>query len=238
MEARTTTKSAKNALVVVTSPLLASIRRSFRNTIQTCRVQVGSFAGEDDLAALTPKAYATWKECGIGRDMTERVRIEHDFECSEKAFWDTFLNTEYNKEMFCQKMKFPRWELVKFELTDDEMHRVVEVEPYVAELPGPIKKVIGDSIRYQEKGRLDRKAGRYDLEILPGKLADKIRVKAKQYTQSLGESRCRRIFEAEIEIKVFGIGSMIEKNIASDMRKSYDVGAAFTRDYMSRHGIS
>lgn len=154
------------------------------------------------------------------------------------AFWETFLNTEYNKEMFCQRMKFPRWELLEFELNDDEMRRVVEVEPYVAELPGPIKKVIGENIRYREEGRLDRKSGSYKLKIVPGKLADKIRVTAEQFTKSLDENRCRRIFEAEIEIKIFGIGSMIEKNIASDMRKSYDVGAAFTRDYMAKHGIS
>jgi hypothetical protein len=170
--------------------------------------------------------------------MSERVRIEHDFECSENAFWETFLNTEYNKEMFCQRMKFPRWELLKFELSDEEMQRLVEVEPYVAELPGPIKKVIGDNIRYKEEGKLDRKAGSYSFRILPSKLAEKILISGKQFTQSLGEHRCRRVFEAEVEIKVFGIGSMIEKNIVSDLRKSYDVGAAFTQDYMRRHGIS
>lgn len=170
--------------------------------------------------------------------MTERVRIEHDFDCSEEAFWDTFLNTEYNKEMFCRRMKFPRWDLLTFELNDKEMRRVVEVEPYVAELPGPIKKVIGESIRYREEGQLDRKAGSYTFRIVPSKLAEKILVSGKQFTKSLGESRCRRIFEAHVEIKIFAIGSMIEKNVISDMRKSYDIGAAFTQDYMRRHNIS
>ena len=170
--------------------------------------------------------------------MTERVRIEHDFECSEKAFWDTFLNTDYNNEMFCQRMKFPRWELSSFELTDDVMRRVVEVEPYVAELPMPIKKAIGESIRYREEGKLDRKTGSYSFRVVPSKLADKILISGKQFTQSLGERRCRRIFEAEVQIKIFGIGSLIEKNVVSDMRKSYDVGADFTHDYLRRHGIS
>lgn len=170
--------------------------------------------------------------------MTERVRIEHDFECSEKAFWETFLITEYNQEMFCERMRFPRWELLTFELEEDKMRRVVEVEPYVTELPGPIKKVIGESIRYREEGTLDRKSGSYSFRILPSKLADKILVSGKQFTQSLGDNRCRRIFEAEVSVKIFAIGSLIEKQVISDMRKSYDVGAAFTQDYMRRHGIS
>lgn len=170
--------------------------------------------------------------------MTERVRIEHDFDCSEKAFWDTFLNTEYNKEMFCQRMKFPRWELLHCDINDEEMRRTVEVEPYVAELPGPVKKVIGESIRYREEGKLDRKAGSYSFRILPSKLVDKIIISGRQFTESLGEQRCRRIFEAEVQIKIFGIGSMIEKNVVSDMRKSYDIGAIFTHDYLRRHSIS
>jgi hypothetical protein len=170
--------------------------------------------------------------------MTERVRIEHDFECSVEAFWETFLNDDYNKEMFCQRMKFPRWEPVSFELKEDEMRRVVEVEPYVAELPGPIKKVIGDNVRYREEGKLDRKSGCYSFRIVPAKLADKILVSGRQFTESLGDSRCRRIFEAEVQIKIFGIGSLIEKNVVADMRKSYDIGALFTQDYMRRHGIS
>lgn len=170
--------------------------------------------------------------------MTERVRIEHDFDCSEAAFWDTFLNESYNHEMFCGRMKFPRWEVISFNATETEMRRVVEVEPYVGNLPGPIKKVLGDSIRYREEGHLDRKANSYQLKTVPSKFADKIFVSGKQYTSSLGEKKCRRIFEATIEVKIFGIGSMIEKNIVSDLTKSYEIGAAFTRSYMQQHGIS
>lgn len=170
--------------------------------------------------------------------MTERVRIEHDFDCSEEAFWDTFLDPAYNKEMFCGRMKFPRWDVVSFEVTEGEMRRVVEVEPYVGKLPGPIKKVLGDSIRYREEGHLVRSTNSYQLKIVPSRLADKILVSGRQYTSSLGDHKCRRIFEGTIEVKIFGIGSMIEKNIQSDLIKSYDIGAVFTRSYMEQHGIS
>jgi hypothetical protein len=170
--------------------------------------------------------------------MTERVRIEHDFDCSEQAFWNTFLDQKYNQEMFCGRMKFPRWEVVSFNTTETEMRRVIEVEPYVGNLPGPIKKVLGDSIRYREEGHLDRKANSYQLKIVPSKLADKILVNGRQYTTPLGDNKCRRIFEATIEVKIFGIGSLIEKNVVSDLTKSYEVGAVFTRNYMQQHGIS
>lgn len=170
--------------------------------------------------------------------MTERLRIEHEFECSEKGFWETFLNREYNHEMFRQHMKFPRWELSTFDMRDEEVVRVVEVEPYVGPLPGPVKKVLGEKVGYQEQGRLDRVNNRYDFKIVPGKLKDKILVSGAQYTKSRGESRCVRIFEATVEIKIFAIGSIIEKQLLQDLKRSYDVGAQFTQDYMTRHGVT
>jgi hypothetical protein len=170
--------------------------------------------------------------------MTERIRIEHTFECSEKAFWDTFLKEEYNKEMFCQRMKFPRWEITTFEAKEDEVIRVVEVEPYVGELPGAIKKVIGDNVGYREEGRLDRIKNSYKLKVIPARLADKLFIKGEQFTQSLGESRCRRVFEAEVQVKIFGIGGLIEKHIVGDLKRSYDVGADFTKNYMKEHELA
>ena len=160
--------------------------------------------------------------------MTERVVIEHDFECSEKGFWETFLNLEYNQEMFLTEMRFARWELLKFEMTDGGMDRIVEVEPYVGQLPGPIRKVVGEKIAYREEGHLDRINNVYELRVIPGILPGKIQVQGKQFTRPLEEGHCRRIFEATIEVKVFGVGGMIEKQIAGDMRKSYDAGARFT----------
>lgn len=169
--------------------------------------------------------------------MTERVRIEHTFDCSEKAFWETFQDQEYNRQMFQERMKFPRWEVTSLKKEGAIVSRVVEVEPYVTEMPGPIKKVIGDSVRYREEGRLDLEKKCYELKVIPGKLADKLLIGGKQFTEALGESRCRRIFEATVEVKIFGLGSVIERQIVSDLKKSYDIGAAFTQKYLAEHGI-
>ncbi len=169
--------------------------------------------------------------------MTEQIVIVHDFECSEQAFWNTFLNNDYNKEMFIESMKFARWEVLKFDVSDLTADRIIEVEPRVGELPGPIKKVVGDKVGYREEGRLDRSQNCYELRITPGMLASKISVSGRQYTKPDGDHRCQRIFEATVEVRLFGVGSLIEKHIIRDMQKGYDAGAEFTRGYMERHGI-
>ncbi len=169
--------------------------------------------------------------------MTERIRIEHNFDVSEKGFWDTFLDAEYNRAMFRDSLKFPRWETTTLDVSEEEVVRVVQVEPYVGELPGPVKRVLGSRISFREEGRLDRANNSYKLKIVPAQLADKILISGEQFTEALGEGRCKRVFVAEVKIKIFAIGSIIEKLIAKDMQKGYDVGATFTRDYMHKRGI-
>src|SRR5690606_6754238 len=124
------------------SPLPISLRCA--NLCAARHTSVGSTRAAVARALIhsQSEAYARRRQCGIGPPMTERLRIEHEFECSEKGFWETFLNREYNHEMFRQHMKFPRWELSTFDMRDEEVVRVVEVEPYVGPLPGPVKKVL------------------------------------------------------------------------------------------------
>ena len=169
--------------------------------------------------------------------MTEKLRVEHTFDVSEKGFWDTFLDEEYNRAMFRDSLKFPRWELTQFELTDEKATRVVEVEPFVGDLPRAVKAVLGNTIRYREEGTLDRPKNSYKLRIVPPKLQDKLIVSGHQFTEPLGEGRCKRVFTADIQIKIFAVGSVIEKLIVADMKKGYDVGAKFTQNYMREKGV-
>lgn len=170
--------------------------------------------------------------------MAERVRIEHEFNCSEQTFWDLFLSEEYNQALFQGYLKFPLWRVATAEERNGTLHRSVEVEPYVVDLPGPIKKVVGDSIRYQEIGQLERAPLRYTVKVVPAKLADKLFVSGVQRTEPLGPHTCRRIFEATVEVKIFGVGGLIEKRIVQDLTKSYDLGAKFTNRYIAEKGLS
>src|SRR5688572_20823222 len=112
--------------------------------------------------------------------MTEKVRIEHTLDCSEDTFWKLFLDDKYNQALFSGYLKFPVWRVASSVDGEKELKRTVEVEPYVADLPATMKKVIGDNVRYREEGRLDKEKRRYHVEIVPARMADKIFVKGEQ----------------------------------------------------------
>jgi hypothetical protein len=166
------------------------------------------------------------------------VRIEHTFECSENTFWDKiFFDEEYNRRLFKERLKFPVYEETKREERGEEVHRVIRVVPPIGDLPLALKKVLGDNIGYDERGVFNKSTRHYRIQIVPNKLADKLSVVGELRTQAAGPTAMKRIFEAEVTAKIFGVGGMMEKRIVSDLERSYEASAKFTKNFIEEKGL-
>ncbi len=162
------------------------------------------------------------------------LEFEHVFNCSEATFWDrVFLDPEYNERLFKTELKFPVWRELKREERNGALHRVIEVVPYVGELPAALKAIVGEGIGYEERGVLEREARRYRVEVVPNKMAEKISVRVEMTTTPDGEARCRRKVRAEVSAKIFGVGGMLEKRLLADLEKSYQKSADFTNRFVA-----
>ena len=166
------------------------------------------------------------------------LEIEHTYNCSEATFWDRiFLDPEYNERLFKTELKFPVCREVSREERGGLVHRVVEVVPYVGELPAAIKAVVGEGIGYEERGVLDRNAKSYKVVVVPNKLADKLSVKVDIWTVADGENRCKRKARADVNVKIFAVGGTIEKRMLSDLERSYVKSADFTNRFIAEKGL-
>lgn len=166
------------------------------------------------------------------------LEIEHTFNCSEATFWDRiFLDPDYNERLFKNELKFPVWRELSREERGGVLHRVVEVVPYVGELPAALKAVVGEGIGYEERGVLDRNAKTYKVSVVPNKMADKLSVKVDLWTVADGDKRCKRKARAEATVKIFGVGGTIEKRLLADLERSYTKSAEFTNRYIAEKGL-
>jgi hypothetical protein len=163
------------------------------------------------------------------------VRIEHTFDCDEKTFWDqVFFSEPFNRDMYLKHLQFKRWQVTEYRETDTAIYRTVSVTPKIGDLPGAIKSLIGDNLGYREEGKFDKQSQRYSVVVVPSSLADKISVRGDTWVQPLEQGRCKRIFDAEVSVKMFGVGTIIEKKIIADLQLSYNAGAVFTAEYLKR----
>jgi hypothetical protein len=165
------------------------------------------------------------------------VRIAHRFDCDERTFWDRiFFDEAFNRDMYLHHLQFQNWQVIEQKETDAAILRTVTVTPKVGDLPGAIKSLIGDNLSYREVGVFDKQKRRYKVNVVPNVLADKLAVVAETWVEAIGANQCNRIFEADVTVKVFGVGGIIEKRVIADLQLSYNAGAVFTVEYLKRQG--
>lgn len=197
--------------------------------------------GRDALGHTAPGECLGWPDPRFGPTMPPmtQVRFEHTYECSEDTFWNQiFFDEDYNRRLYLEGLRFHEWREIERQDQGEALRRTVEVVPRIGDLPGPLKKVVGDGIRYKEIGNYDKNRRRYRIEVVPNSLADKLSVTGELFTEPLGEARCRRVFQGDVTAKIFGIGGMLEKRLIEDMQKSYARGAEFTNGYIREKGLS
>jgi Protein of unknown function (DUF2505) len=163
--------------------------------------------------------------------------LRHEMGCDTETYWEKcVLTEEYNRRLFLEALKFLNYELIEQKDTGDTVTRRVKAEPESRNLPGPIKKVVGDSLGYVEEGSYDRKTKVYTFRSIPGAFPDKVKISGTMRCEPCGEKKVTRITEIQIDVKVFMIGGMIEDRITADMKESYAKAAEFTTAYVKEKG--
>jgi hypothetical protein len=166
------------------------------------------------------------------------ARIEHELRCCEETFWGkVFFDPAYNRRLFLEELAFPSYRVVEYEETPERIVRVQEISPKVVGVPAPIAALVGDGFSYLERGVFTRATRRFELVATPNRLSSKIRFEGVYYTEPLGDHRCRRVFDCSVVCKIFGVGSLLEKQILSDTRRDYATSAEFTNRFLAEQGL-
>jgi hypothetical protein len=170
--------------------------------------------------------------------LTVRYKIQHLFNTDEATFWEKiFFDPEYNQALFVDYLKFDPYRVLEHvQNPDGSIRRRVECAPPV-EIPAVARKVLGDSTAYVEEGRFDPKTRRFSIEVIPRVAADKLKSRATMWVEPRGDKKIERFVEIENEVRIFGIGKMLEAFIEKQTRDVYDEATAFTNDWIAKKGF-
>lgn len=167
----------------------------------------------------------------------QHITLRHEMACDEDTFWyKCVFDKEYNERLYFQELRFPRYDLEKFEDDGEHIRRVVTVAPRLPPLPGPVKRVIGDSLAYTEAGVFTRATRRYTFTVTPARVGDKATTSGDLWVEKLGDKKIARIAKIGIEVRVLLVGGLIEDQILNSLRSSYDRAASFTNQFVREKG--
>jgi hypothetical protein len=146
-------------------------------------------------------------------------------------------DAEFNKKLYIEALQFPVWKLLESKDDDAKLWRRVQVDPPIGNMPGALKKVIGDKLSYVEEGTFDKKAKRYSFKVVPSTMTDKTKVLGEMWVEKVAEKKITRFTKISVEVKIFMVGGLVEDRILADLRASYEKGTSFTNQYIKENGL-
>jgi hypothetical protein len=156
------------------------------------------------------------------------IDLRHELACDAETYWACVLDPAYSAALFLGELRFARYELVGQRDQVRHVLRQVRAEPCPDGVPGFLRK----SLPYVEEGDLDRSRSLYSFRTINVAMPDKVKIHGFMHAAQLGMKRCLRSTEIHIDVTMFGMGGFVENRLAQDLRRSYDVSAAFTNRWV------
>ncbi|MBV1857451.1 MAG: DUF2505 domain-containing protein [Nannocystaceae bacterium] len=164
-----------------------------------------------------------------------KFTLEHEINCSEVRFWELFLEPDFTRDMIVDGLGFASCEVGALTDSGDTQLRPMQVVPKLV-LPAAVAKILGPRLGYSEAGVWHPKEQwwRYDLRL--SVLTERISIGGKVTTKPLGEDKCVRVSSHEVNIKIFGIGSLAERAAETNMVDGWNKSAVWMNRWLAEQG--
>lgn len=164
-----------------------------------------------------------------------KFRIEHRFTGVDvDRFVEIYFSEAFNDAVApISGMKERR---LVAQTTDDQglVHRRVRLAPAVP-IPAPLERVVaGRAITYDEVSVYDprTKSARYSIDHKAG---DRLRAEGVITFLADGPDAARRVIDGEIDVRIFGVGALVERFIETEVKKGYDAIGRFLQGWIDSH---
>jgi Protein of unknown function (DUF2505) len=151
------------------------------------------------------------------------LTITRDLPCSVDAFWASFLDSAFVVRAFTA-IGFASYEILELREEPARLVRRADARPPV-DAPAVVQKALGPSFGYVEEGRFDRATKAWTWSARPSVLADRSRMEGRLLVEPLSDGAglkgCRTKFEATIEVKMLGVGGLVENGIEKSIRSTW-----------------
>ena len=155
-----------------------------------------------------------------------KFRMTQDLELSCEEHWRHFFDPEFERGLYLDHMRFPKYELVEQREDDASIHRRERVTPRL-DVPAAVAKILGPSFGYVEDGTFDKRTRTWRCRILPNVLADRLSCEMTVTCADLSSGRCRRTIESAIDARIFAIGGLVESAFEKSVRDGWESSAPY-----------
>jgi hypothetical protein len=163
-----------------------------------------------------------------------KFTLKHEINCGEDKFWNVHMDREFNEKLYREGLGFHEYNILDQRETDTQITRKCVGQPKL-NMPGPVIKLLGPGFRYTEEDTYDKATRIWRWKTIPSVLADKMRHEGVLRVEPIGSDRVRRVAEIVIEVKIFGLGGLVESATEKELRQGWDASAVFMNKWLAEH---
>jgi Protein of unknown function (DUF2505) len=160
--------------------------------------------------------------------------LRHPLNSTPERHWELFFDPEWTRTLILEGLGFSTCVIQPVQQEGTLRRREMAVTPKI-DVPAAVAKLLGDKLGYTERASFDETKGRWTYQLLLNVLTDKIRMGGEMTLEPLGANRCTRVSKMWVEVKIFGIGGLVEKAAEKNMREGWDKSAQWFNDWVAAH---
>lgn len=163
------------------------------------------------------------------------LTLHHDIHCSADRFWELFFDPAFVREMIVDGLGFASCDVGPIVDTESLRSRDTRVIPKI-DVPAAVAKLLGPKLGYTEKGRLDTRTHAWKYEIVLSVLSERIKMGGTMTVEPAGEALCKRHSDLWVDVRILGLGGLVERAAESNMRSGWNRSAVWMNEFLARPG--
>jgi len=160
--------------------------------------------------------------------------LRHPLDCTPARHWQLFFDPEWTRTLIVDGLGFFSCDIDPVRQEGTLRRREMRVTPKL-DIPAPVAKILGPKLGYTEKGSYDETKQQWTYKMVLNVLTERILIGGEVSIEPLGADRCTRISKMWVEVKMLGVGGMIEKAAEKNMRDGWDRSAKWINDWLAKH---
>lgn len=160
--------------------------------------------------------------------------LRHRLECTPARHWALFFDPEWTRTLIVDGLGFFSCDVDPVQHEGTTRRRQMRVTPKL-DIPAPVAKILGPKLGYTERATFDETRELWAYQMLLNVLADKILIGGEVTIEPLGDAACTRVSKMWVEVKIFGVGGMIEKAAEKNMRDGWERSAKWINGWLAAH---
>jgi hypothetical protein len=167
--------------------------------------------------------------------MVARIQLTHLIHCDVEAYWRDFADDAFNQQLFVAEMGYPSYRVLERRDDGERLWRRIEITPKV-HLPEAVRQIVGPALTFVEEGELDGARYRFRFVAPAGRFAaDKATSEGVIHAER-AEGGTKRVLDLNCEIRLFGVGRMLEAAATKIAQDAYNGQAAAWNALLAKRG--